>query len=233
MIGFMETIDALDKTKQLEGDKLKKPEKLKSSYEVKQFSQLDRPLTYKNIDERLATSYNKELSEEDKEELKRTGMSDATAKSCSYNENGEIVVNCRNSELVDSKCEKTGVEYERKTIDINGVKLEVVVPKFESIFELKLSENNIQATDAAQFKECNEKLGQALKDNPSLKKEFSSEQLDMIGAGKTPRGYTWHHDAEVGKMQLVKSDVHAHTPHTGGKALWGGGQEYRGGVQHE
>lgn len=40
------------------------------------------------------------------------------------------------------------------------------------------------------------------------------------GYRSTPEGYTWHHHQETGRMQLVQSDVHRQTGHTGGFSLW-------------
>ena len=44
-------------------------------------------------------------------------------------------------------------------------------------------------------------------------------------AGKTPKGYQWHHNEEQGKMQLVKIEDHdkrrGGAAHTGGNVLWG------------
>lgn len=47
------------------------------------------------------------------------------------------------------------------------------------------------------------------------------EKLANKAAGfkATPEGYTWHHHQEVGRMQLVKSDAHKKTGHTGGFSL--------------
>lgn len=39
------------------------------------------------------------------------------------------------------------------------------------------------------------------------------------GFAETPDGYTWHHHEEIGKMQLVASDVHSIFSHKGGFAL--------------
>jgi RHS repeat-associated protein len=36
------------------------------------------------------------------------------------------------------------------------------------------------------------------------------------GMAETPDGYTWHHHQDSGLMQLVRSDVHGQTGHTGG-----------------
>jgi RHS repeat-associated protein len=41
------------------------------------------------------------------------------------------------------------------------------------------------------------------------------------GLARTPTGYTWHHNQELGVMQLVERNVHAATGHTGGFAIWG------------
>ena len=48
-----------------------------------------------------------------------------------------------------------------------------------------------------------------------------------IEDGYTPDGYTWHHNEEKGKMQLVDTDIHSQTRHTGGRNIWGGGTENR------
>ncbi|MCS1351678.1 HNH endonuclease [Mechercharimyces sp. CAU 1602] len=36
-----------------------------------------------------------------------------------------------------------------------------------------------------------------------------------------------HHHQELGKIGLVPSETHGPTKHTGGRAIWGGGQKYR------
>lgn len=40
------------------------------------------------------------------------------------------------------------------------------------------------------------------------------------GYKSTPKGYTWHHHQDFGRMQLVESKVHSQTGHTGGFSLW-------------
>ncbi|MGC9342799.1 MAG: HNH endonuclease, partial [Bacteroidales bacterium] len=57
--------------------------------------------------------------------------------------------------------------------------------------------------------------------------KFTKEQLEQIKNGETPDGYTWHHNETSGKMELVRTDVHQANRHTGGKAIWGGGNENR------
>ena len=81
--------------------------------------------------------------------------------------------------------------------------------------------------DGVQFRECNRQLKQAVLNDKSLAKKFSSKQLRQIMEGQKPEGYTWHHNEEEGIMDLVDSIKHMHTPHVGGRAIWGGGSSYR------
>ena len=39
------------------------------------------------------------------------------------------------------------------------------------------------------------------------------------GYRETPNGYTWHHNEDIGVMELVKSDIHSAVKHTGGFAI--------------
>jgi hypothetical protein len=134
----------------------------------------------------------------------------------------------RNENLEGKKHPETGVPYERKQIkDANGEQDEGVFPVFEKVFEVQLPEELLQASDAAQEKECNKQLKDAVDKDLDLAKKFTTEQLEQIKNGDTPEGYTWHHNEETGKMQLVDSEIHAKTGHTGGKVIWGGGQENR------
>ncbi len=52
-------------------------------------------------------------------------------------------------------------------------------------------------------------------------KNFTTSQQKKIKAGKTPDGYTWHHHQTRGYMQLIKSEQHSKTGHTGGRKIWG------------
>lgn len=65
------------------------------------------------------------------------------------------------------------------------------------------------------------------KKNPQLKNKFTVEQLEDIELGDIPDGFTWHHNEEVGKMQLVDTVTHNKTGHTGGRNIWGGGSDAR------
>lgn len=137
-------------------------------------------------------------------------------------------IHTRNESLEGDKHPITGVSFERKTVeDADGNEVTGVFPVFDSEYDAQLPENLYKASDEEQFKECNKQLKEAVEKAPELAKKFTPEQLEQIKNGDTPDGYTWHHNEERGKMQLVDSDVHAKTGHTGGKTIWGGGNENR------
>ncbi|GHU46577.1 hypothetical protein FACS1894200_00410 [Spirochaetia bacterium] len=134
----------------------------------------------------------------------------------------------RNQDLEGKKHPETGVPFERKTVkDAEGNSKEGVFPQFESKYDAQLFKDLYKESDAKQFKECNKQLKEYVEHNPKLAKDFNPEQQEQIKNGDTPDGYTWHHREETGKMQLVDSETHAQTGHTGGKTVWGGGNENR------
>ncbi len=133
-----------------------------------------------------------------------------------------------NDGLVGQKHPETGVRYIKKVVETDtGEKVEGVFPQFESKFSVQLPESLQKVPDRTQFAECNKKLKESLEKNPKLKKKFTKDQLADIDEGITPEGYTWHHNEERGKMQLVDTEVHSKTRHTGGRNIWGGGTENR------
>jgi hypothetical protein len=48
--------------------------------------------------------------------------------------------------------------------------------------------------------------------------DFNAANL-AAGYDETPKGYTWHHHQEKGRMQLVNSEIHSKTGHTGGFSI--------------
>lgn len=136
-------------------------------------------------------------------------------------------IKCRNEELEGTEHPDTGVPFEKRQVEVDGKNYEVVVPKFESKYDAQLPEDKYKATDREQFKECNSQLKEEVANNKELREQFDEEQLEQINDDETPDGYTWHHDAEAGKMQLVDTETHRRTGHTGGRAIWGGGTDNR------
>lgn len=136
-------------------------------------------------------------------------------------------INTIREDLEGKKHPDTGVRYRKQIIDTPEGKKEGVFPKFKSIFDTKIPPEQYKASDATQFKTCNQKLKEAVEKDPELRSKFNEKQLEQIENGDRPSGYTWHHNEKSGKMQLVSTDVHSKTPHTGGRSIWGGGQEHR------
>lgn len=205
--------------KKLQEDVKKAPERGKASDEKE--SDAD------NLDEDDSPECNedgtRELTEDDKQELKdKLGWSDEKLKKCTIDENGVIHYRTDRCDL-EGKISENGVPYERRTIEINGVKIEGVFPKFESTFDTELAPDNYKSK--AYAKECNGKLKEEIENNSELKSKFTPEQINDIEKGRTPSGYVWHHNEEPGKMQLVKREEHDRAiggaAHTGGSSLWG------------
>ncbi len=138
-----------------------------------------------------------------------------------------IKIDCVNEKFVNDKHPETEVPYSKKIIEMDGRRYEVVTPDFDSTFDLKLPNDQLLSSDKVQFTECNKQLLEAVKTNPELAKQFDEEQLEQIYNGETPDGFTWHHSEEPGKMQLVDSETHSSTGHTGGRKIWGGGTANR------
>ena len=169
----------------------------------------------------------RELTDEERQQLKeQLGWTDKQLDKCTIDDDGVIHYRTDREDM-EGKTGENGVRYERKTVDIHGVKVEGVFPVFDSAFDVQLPEELEQASNAKQFRECNEQLKEAVENDPDLKVQFTDDQLEDIANGDTPEGYVWHHNEETGKMQLVKVEDHDRTQggaaHTGGKALWGGG----------
>ena len=122
------------------------------------------------------------------------------------------------------------VHYEWKVVvDADGVQWKGVFPKFKSSFTVQLPEEYFYKTDDKQFEYCNKLLREQLKKNPKLRKLFTDEQLKPLELKKikTPEGFTWHHNEELGKMELIDTKTHNIAKHVGGKSIWGGGKALR------
>ena len=95
-------------------------------------------------------------------------------------------------------------------------------PEFESKVSFFIPPKYFCKSRAYHFRLCNEKLREEIENNDKLKQDFTERQILQIKLGKTPEGYTWHHDGNPspGRMQLVKSDIHDKIRHDGGYSLW-------------
>lgn len=146
-----------------------------------------------------------------------------------YNEaNKPIYLICRNESLENDIHPITGVPFERKSIRLeNGEMVEGIFPKFESDFEVQLEPAMYLESDNKQFTEANKLLTESCKKDATLLNKFDKLQQEQILNGDQPDGFTWHHDSQLGKLVLVDSQIHGMTGHTGGRSIWGGGNESR------
>jgi len=132
----------------------------------------------------------------------------------------------RNESLEGEVHPDTGVAFERRVIG-EPYNIEGVFPEFESRFDAQIPQDQYGESDRTQFAECNAQLREAVRDDKELAKVFDKNQLEQIENGDAPDGYVWHHDADPGKIQLVDFESHAKTGHTGGRYVWGGGNDNR------
>ena len=204
----------------------------RKSFEIPQeidISKLDKPISlnshavekYKDV----TNNEFRDLTDAEKADIKQgLGWIDAQIAKCKINEDGIIQYRTDNCDLEGQKGPRE-VKYERKYVKIHGFVIEGVFPVFNSAFDVQLPSELERASNAKQFGECNRQLKAAVERNSDLQTKFTAEQLEEIADGDTPTGYTWHHNEEVGRMQLVKTEEHDKTQggaaHTGGKALWG------------
>ena len=139
-------------------------------------------------------------------------------------------IDTRNDHLSGYEHPETGVPFIDKTVALpNGHIVEGVFPVFDETFNVMIAEELYLESDDVHFEVANDTLYQAIVENPNLANELGYSQVDVqsLANGQTPEGYTWHHNEEPGVLQLVDEETHAQTSHTGGRAIWGGGSEYR------
>ena len=138
-------------------------------------------------------------------------------------------ISTRNEGLVGTTHPVTGVPFEEKVVETDtGEKVVGVFPEFKSVFDAQLPKELYHETDAKQFEEAQRQLKAKYDSDPSFREQFSERaRYDIENGNIPPYGYTWHHNEETGKMQLVDYDTHQKTGHTGGKTIWGGGSDNR------
>lgn len=123
----------------------------------------------------------------------------------------------------------TGVPFETNTVEHQGQLIQDVFPVFESNFNAQIPEAAYMDSDTAHFRLANAQLADAIAENPSLAADLglTTTDLQQLQMYQTPAGYTWHHHEQPGVLQLVDTQAHEATAHTGGRLIWGGGSEYR------
>lgn len=185
-----------------DGTLVELPDYTSKSMQIVNESADDAPEYNDNEAQEYGEDGTRELTDDEKQELKdKLGWSDEKLKKCTIDENGVIHYKTDRSDL-EGKTSENGVPYGRKQIEINGVVIEGVFPKFESVLNTELALDNFKTKVYA--KECNVALKGAIKNAPELRKKFTEEQIKDIEEGRTPRGYVWHHSEEPGKCNLLR-----------------------------
>ncbi|GAA0338546.1 hypothetical protein GCM10008967_31050 [Bacillus carboniphilus] len=136
----------------------------------------------------------------------------------------------RNGHLNGLEHPETGIPFMERTIELqNGETVTGTFPVFDSHFSAVLAEEMYLKNDATHFAIANDALFQSIHENPSLARELELSSIDLhnLESGRTPEGYVWHHHEQPGVLQLVNEDTHLNTGHTGGREIWGGGNNFR------
>ncbi|WNG36059.1 HNH endonuclease [Archangium violaceum] len=102
-------------------------------------------------------------------------------------------------------------------------------PEFDTKFETILDDIHIGSKrPELHFKAANKNLYNAIQKDLDLARTLGFAPADierLLTLRKAPPGYTWHHHQDVGRMQLITAEENRLSlPHTGGMAIWGGGQ---------
>jgi hypothetical protein len=121
--------------------------------------------------------------------------------------------NSKNVKLANDIHKKTDVPFDNRGFPIFDK---------DAIFDTRLRSYVTNVKDrATHMRSATQSLKDAIKNGSVRESQFTPQQLKAINAGeeKIP-GYTWHHHQDVGRMQLVKTDVHAQTGHVGGFDMW-------------
>lgn len=219
----MHVVQAVDTNGNVKSEEKMKPEWFEDEKEKYEFD--DTETTDDSIEIKMESEIDSEGLKEIDDELKYSMMLEL-----GWTEQ-QIDNKCRIDEsgIIHYKCDRevnnhSGVEYINKIVEIEGYKIEVDVPCFESRYDAKIDESFYQKSNGAQFRECNRQLLDAIEKDSNLKIKFTEKEIEQLKKGETPDNYSWHHEAEPGVMQLVETAKHDRTvggaPHTGGRSLW-------------
>jgi hypothetical protein len=100
------------------------------------------------------------------------------------------------------------------------------LPIFDSVLEFDtiIPAEIVSIRDrAVHMKAATQKLKEAIERGEVPRSKFSSEQLKSImDCEERIQGCTWHHNEQVGRMQLIPEIIHTQTGHVGGFKLWYG-----------
>jgi hypothetical protein len=86
-----------------------------------------------------------------------------------------------------------------------------------AVYDTRLPDYVASGTRKSHFAEATSDLNAAMQRGEIPKGTFNKTQEAEIAAGdKKITGYTWHHDSDRGRMQLVPDEIHKKVGHIGG-----------------
>lgn len=144
---------------------------------------------------------------------------------------GEVTVRVDSSVRIDIPDNTTIInsQYANEVHPLGVPFNEQGFPIFKTDFTVKIDKMFYLSSDDVQFMIGNDLLSEAIQTNDELRNalNLSNTDLTFLEKGLTPKGFTWNHNQNSGILELVNSRIHSNTGHTGGRSLWGGGQEFR------
>lgn len=137
---------------------------------------------------------------------------------------GEAIrVKTRNMGL-EGQQNDTGVRFERQAAQLGeDLSVEGVFPVFDSNHHVELGEKARDMSLHKQFSACRDDFWDHMYDNPDKMKDITIGQMEKLEkpGGYAPEGFTWHHNPAAGSYELVKTQQHLESAHTGGNSFWG------------
>ncbi|MBR1479338.1 MAG: HNH endonuclease [Alphaproteobacteria bacterium] len=120
--------------------------------------------------------------------------------------------NANNVKLAGKKHPETEIVFDKRGF-----------PIYDNItfFDTRICGNLPKMTREQHMKLATEELRNAIESGKISKALFTEKQLEKImkGEARIP-GLTWHHHQDVGRMQLVPTDIHKKVGHIGGFEMW-------------
>lgn len=122
---------------------------------------------------------------------------------------------------LDGTISENGAPFEKQTVELtDGLPVEGVFPKFDSVHHVELGQSANDMTVYQQFNACKEDFQLHMFDNPEKLEGLSVGDMERLANrhGYTPEVYTWQHNPKTGSFDLVARTSHS-VGHTGGNAL--------------
>ena len=113
--------------------------------------------------------------------------------------------------------------------------------QYHSFQNFDLPADKLYGSDSVQFRLANKDFINRLNSNPAYRRDMLGRHpalgswLQNPNLSNSPPGLTWHHNDEVGRLNLVDRMDHGdnhglyHPDGTGGREKWGGGDPGRNG----